>query len=86
MASGRIGANVAEASVERDKEAAITSRRCEDFRIRRPNQTFAGDRVGVVPELLCDDRSQDRNVLVELDPHPDVGLSGYSSSRANKAP
>jgi hypothetical protein len=29
-----------------------------------------------VPELLGDDGRRDRNVLVGLDPHPDVGLTG----------
>ena len=80
-----MGPDVAESTVQCDQEPAVGRRRRENVGIGCAGQVLAADVVSVVAQLHGDRQRASRQVLVELDPHREVGSSGYNSSRASTA-
>src|SRR5262245_9884281 len=83
---GRIGADVAEPSVKRYEDTFILRGSSHDIAIGGTCEVLANDGVDVMAKLCRSIHRRCRNVLVELDPHREVGLRGCNSSLASSAP
>ena len=84
MRAGRVGAKVAEASIEGDKDPVLAPNNHGDHCVNGPAQALAGDGSDVMAGLGEHRGGPHVHVLVELEPHR--SRSKTNSSRARAAP
>lgn len=84
MGLGRVDADVSDALVQRQQYAVLAPDESQHHVVRRSDQPFVAEPVGIVARRAQIVQQLDGKVLVELEPH--AGLSGRRlSSRASSA-